>query len=527
MKLQIAILSSMCWVGAAHAQSASGGSIGGSTGGLISSDQFQNQIAVESAWWSQLGGSSLRNGNSPTNQTSGSILLDPDWISDGDGDLQLSFTPHASAVCDDERVYVLGLDQEFTHRLSSFDLNDGSMVWSSEIPFKLLDSWSSPSIDPHNNTIVVAAGFTLLAIDCLSGEQVWSIDLGMPLVNASPCVTDDLDCSDRVFLTDYSFSSGSLGMLYCVNVDPFDAVLNPYQPGELVWAAGLPGECSGNTPAYHDGVVYVSTADNGSGGAGHVLAFDARALMTPEPLWDTQNPQPIGFFSGVSVADGAVYASSYNFSGGQRSANTIKLRASDGQVQWSAPTVRTDAAPVILGDGRIVVSGGVPTSPSTFFSGSLPAIELIEDLGDSAVVLWDSFEATHEDLNTNGQWDQGEPYLSLGGWGHQPLVYRDRGSPKLLVGSMLPPTFNDPLTHAGSLHTIDLSKHPTESGFVISTQKDAGTTPALFGNRVLTTSSSGIASLHLSRAPITGSLIQQIRDVVDGHAPIESLRGNR
>lgn len=506
----------MYFVGVVFAQPIAGTPIG--------SGLFRDQIAVHPAWWSQLGGTPLHNGNHGTNQTGGAILGSPDWIAIGDGELELNFAPHAGVVCDDERVYALGFDQQFTHTIAAFNLSDGSLEWSSEIPFVLLDSWSTPTIDAENDTLLVATGFSLIAFDRYTGDEAWATNFGAPLVNASPCVSDDLGPSDRVFITDYSFSSGALGTLSCINVDPFDSIANPYQPGDIVWSVSLPGECSGNTPAYAEGVVYVSTADNGSGGAGHVLAFDATATSAPESLWDTANPQPIGFFSAVSLSDGFVYASSYNFNGGQRSANTIKLRASDGQLQWSVPTVRTDASPVILDNGNVIVSGGVPTSPATFFTGSLPAIELIEDYGSFAVVLWDSFEATHDDLNNSGSWDQGEPYVSLGGWGHHPLVFKDHGPAKLLVATMSPPTTGEPLTHGSELHTIDLSKHPAHQGFIISTQSGIGTTPALFGNQILSTSATGIASLHLHPEPITAPLIQRIRGVVDGHAPFDSVR---
>lgn len=516
LKLITTVLPAACWVGLVYGQP--------TLGTPVQSDAFRDQIAVEPSWWSQLGGSSLHNGDHGTNQTSGAILGDPDWISDGDGQLELDFTPHAGVVCDDERVYAVGYDQQFSHTIAAFNLSDGQMAWSQEIPFALLDSWSTPTIDSGNDTILVATGFSLLALDRYTGDEIWRFNFTSPLVNASPCVTDNLGPADRVFITDYSFSSGATGLLVCINVDPFDAVLNPYQPGDLVWSVNLPGECAGNTPAYDQGVVYVSTADNGSGGGGHVLAFDATSVNQPTPIWNTPNPQPFGFFSAVSIANGSVYASSYNFNGGQRSANTIKLRASDGALQWSVPTVRTDAAPVVLEDGRVLVSGGVPTSPASFFTGSLPAIELIQDLGNSAVVLWDSFESTHEDLNSNGFWDQGEPYLSLGGWGHHPLVFRNHGPAKLLVATMSPPTSGAPLTHGNALHTIDLSKYPNDPNFIISTQLGIGTTPALFGNRVLTTSSDGVTSLMLNPEPIVQPITERLRGVVDGDTPLRAMR---
>lgn len=479
-------------------------------------------INAELQPWSQLGGNATHN---TLPRTQGFILddLSPSgWNTTGDGDLELSFTPQAGVVADELNVYAVGLDQQFKHHLAAFDQQTGSLAWATDISFPLLDSWSTPAIDLNNDTIVVASGFTIAGLDRFTGDELWTTPLSTPIVNASPCLTQDLDGSNRLFITDYSFGSGALGSLICINIDP-ESSTNPYQPGEIIWTAPLPGECSGNTPAYEDGVVYVSTADNGFGGPGHVLAFDATSNSTPTPLWDTPNPQPVGFFSAVTVADGFVYASSYNFNGLQRSANTIKLEANTGTLQWSAPTVRTDAAPLILPNDRIIVSGGVPTSPTAFFTGSLPAIELIHDLGTSAVVAWDSFEATHDDINDSGTWDPGEPFLSIGGWGHQPIAFIASRRTMLLVGTMSPPTGFNPFSHGSDLHTIDLSKHPSDPDFVRSTITNAGTSPAIIHNSVFSTSNSGLTRVELStdsQSPATQA--QHIRAILDGQRPVGS-----
>ncbi len=477
-------------------------------------------VLIEQPWWSQLGGSSS---HSSIPFTQAELLDDPSWTSIGDESIELSFVPQAGVVADEVHVYAIGLDQSFARHLAAFDQESGDLIWSSEISFAILDSWSSPSIDPNNHSVIVASGFTIAAYDRFTGDELWCTPTSLPIVNASPCVTDDLDGTNRVFITDYSFGAGSTGSLICINLNP-STPTNPYEPGEVVWTASLPGDCSGNTPAYHEGIVYVATADNGSGGAGHILAFDATSTTTPSPIWDTPNPEPLGFFGGVTYHNGSIYASSYNFQGGQRSANTIKLNASTGALQWTVPTVRTNATPIILDNNRIIVSGGVPTSPSTIFTGSLPAIELIQDLGNSASVLWDTFEATHQDLNKSGSWDQGEPYLSIGGWGHHPIAMIASGNPRLIAGTMSPPTAFDPFTHAESLHTIDLSKHPTDPAFIISTQSFTGTSPALFNSRVFSTSNQGLSALNLINTPPPQPLAQQLRAIIDGRKPVSSLK---
>jgi len=490
---------------------------------IFSGDQSPGPIPLTPDWWTQLGGSSSHKGSSQTPQTSGAYLSSPNWVTTGDGSLALSFTPQSGVVADNMRVYAVGFDEQFDQHIAAFDQDNGELAWATEIPFSLLDSWSTPSIDTGNDTIILGTGFSVIALDRFTGDLQWTTSLTTPIVNASPCVTEDLGDSDRVFITDYSFSSGANGSLICINIDPASTV-NQYTPGDVVWTVQLPGDCSGNTPAYNNGVVYVSTADDGFGGPGHLLAFDATATASPSPIWDTTNPQPHGFYSAVTYVEDFIYASSYNFAGLQRSANTIKLDADSGQVVWSVPTVRTDASPLILQSGKILVSGGVPTSPSTLFTGSLPAIELIEDLGNSAVVLWDSFEATHDDLDQSGTWDQGEPFLSLGGWGHHPIAFINQRKTKLLVGTMTPPSGFNPFTHASGLHTIDLSKHPTDPGFIISSQPNAGNTPALVGNSIYTTSSTGLSVMTLHSTPQPLPLIERIRTLIDGRIPTGAFK---
>jgi len=446
--------------------------------------------------WTHLGGGPAHTGAPAPFPIKGADLGTPDWTATTDTRGPIAFAPQAGVVADDERVYASAQGA-----LAAYDATTGAPLWSASLQFPILDSWSTPTIDESTGVVIAASGFEVAAFDRVGGALAWSTDIGRPIVNASPTLYDAPGPADRVFITDYSFASGATGTLICINTGPFDALENPHAPGDIVWETTLPGETSGNTPAVHAGVVYVSTSDNGAAGPGLILAFNAGALSAPAPLWTATNPEPLGFFGPVAVRAGAVYASSYNFFGGQRSANTIKLDAHTGALIWTTPTVRTNTAPVIVGDANLIVSGGLPVSPAAPSFGAVPAIELIHDHGTAASLVWDSFGATHDDHDADGVWDPGEPFLSLGGWGHTPIALTIAGRPVLLVGTMDEPSAASPLTHGVSLNIIDLALHPSDPGFIVSTEPSAGTTPAIVGTRVFSTSAQGLKSFMLDSAP--------------------------
>ena len=314
-------------------------------------------------------------------------------------------------------------------------------------PAPLLDSWSTPAIDIQHHQLIIAIGNQLIALDTKTGAQSWSTPTNGIVVNASPIVTSDLGHNDRAFITNYSFGGGTPSKLTCINTDPFHAINNPYQPGEIVWQASLNGDSSGNTPAYSNGTVFVATASGSSSQAGLIHAFDATAITTPSPTWTFTNTINAGFFSGVSIAKGHLYASSYSFSGLQFNSNTVKVNKQTGQLAWSVPTNRTDATPIVLPSGDVIVSGGVPISSSDAlpFFGSLPSIQYIDDATE--VILWDSAIDTLDDANANGYWDRGESFLSLGGWTHQPIAFTNGNTPMLLVGTLPETTITSFISH--------------------------------------------------------------------------------
>jgi outer membrane protein assembly factor BamB len=416
-------------------------------------------------------------------------LSTPIWISDGDASTHLSFLPQSGIVATQSSLYALGYDTSnpSVDLLACFDQADGSLRWTAPVPFAILDSWSTPAIDLASDTVFVASGAFITAIDATSGALRWQSALDKPVVNASPVVTADLRSSDRLFITDYSFGSPDQGTLYCINIDAYHPVVNPYFPGERVWSVDLGGATSGNTPAYTRGKVFVSTAGSATN-HGLIHRFDARATTTPTPDWTTPNPLPIGFFSGVSVVGNAVYASSYSFSAGHHNSNTLKLDARNGALYWSAPSNRTDVAPLVLSDGRVLVSAGPPTGSFTFF-GSRPSIAMYNTFGE---LVWDSAIETHDDTNTNGAWEPGEAYLSVGGWTHLPILVEHNDTHLLYAGTLADPDTHGFYAPCAELRIIDLDRHPNDPGFVIEQFTGAGTTPAFARGRLFTIGDDGI-----------------------------------
>lgn len=372
--------------------------------------------------------------------------------------------------------------------LVAMDAETGEELWTAPVPAFVQNSWASPAADAENGTVLVGAGRELLALDAATGALRWSCQLQRDVVNASPLVTTDREPADRAFITDYD-GIGASGRLYCINVDPFDAAANPYEPGQIVWSVVL-GATSGNTPAYAAGVVYAASITDDSGWSpGIVRAFPAGATSPPAPLWTFENVKDAGFFGGVCVeaaaggAGGAfVYAASYATAGGQFSANLVKLDAATGSLVWSADANRTDATPIPLGDGRIALSTGVRGF------GSSPSVQLFRDDGGSASLLWDTAHDTWEDADGDGVLDIGE-FLLVGGWTVQP-VWGGGNSGRLYVGAA--PGAAAWYAPCTDLYALDLSKSPGEEGFAAERFVGAGSTPALAGGVLYTIGEAGL-----------------------------------
>jgi outer membrane protein assembly factor BamB len=429
--------------------------------------------------WTHFSGNALRSGSAMRAGPIPADLQSPAWIVNADeAGRPIAFNGQSGPVVSREFVYALGavrISGTTSHRVFAVDRRKGTVSWSSPVAPQYLTSFSSPAIDERNKTVIVASGNDVIALDMKTGAQKWKSELLLPVVNASPLVTSDLALRNRVFVTDFDGAEGG-GNLYCINVDPFVTNINPYSPGDIVWIVPLSGT-SGNTPAYYRRRVYVSTAGVYPVTRGEILAFDATARSAPAPIWRYENTLADGFFSGVTLNEDkgglAVFAATYAFFGNKRSASLMKINAEDGTLLWSVPSNRTSATPIVLEDGRIVLSTGLRGF------GTVPTTHVFRDQGASAVMSWDSCTNTWEDSDGDDIPDWGE-YLVVGGWSHQPsLQKRADGTPILFVGAL---SGNQTSNIACTLlHAINLDRlsSPNRSEWLLATYTGAGSTPAL------------------------------------------------
>lgn len=464
------------------------------------------------AQWSHYAGVPAR---IPLAASSAPDLAQPLWTTDQTASgSPIVFDAPAGPIVHSGRVFAPGTVAG-QPSLLAFDAATGAHLWDAPVPAPELDSWSTPAAD--GNAVLFGSGDLLIAFDTSTGAELWRTTLQLPIVNASPCITSDLGPADRVFLTDYdgSYSSFDGGSLYCINLDPFDPALNPYQPGEIVWRAATDAALSGASPAYHNGNVYIADAgDPFFGVAGRVHAFDATATASPAPLWSTDDPGGDAYFGGVSVSGGAVYAASYDFAGTQFSATLTKLDASTGSVVWSTPANRTSSVPIPLSDGRVLLSTGIDGF------GSIAALQLFTSTG---TLLWDSALDSWNDDGDNTP-EPGE-YLALGGWTHLPAVI-ETSSATLIATGTLPST--SLFSGYSQLSLLDLRFTPSDASFVRSSASGAANSPALSGGLLYTTGPGGLHA-YGSAAPsfdIDGSGAVTTEDLYAWHATPTDLDGD-
>ncbi|GJM18382.1 MAG: hypothetical protein DHS20C14_05950 [Phycisphaeraceae bacterium] len=459
--------------------------------GLGSSGATDTSIFAGVGRWTHFGGSAARRSRSRILQGGAGIpsLAAPEWIVEEDDQSRpIVFLSPSGVVLDESRAFVVGTI-DFQDHAIAVSRYSGDVVWTAPVPNAIFDSWATPAIDWRNRTMLIASSDTLTALDANTGATAWQTELEAFAVNASPAVTTDLGPRDRAFVTDFPTTPGAQGRLYCINVDPFDAAENPHLPGDIVWSVTLGGLTSGNTPAYAEGRVFVSTAGPGAVLRGEIRAFNARATEAPDPEWVFQNTIQTGFFSGVNVIGGSIFASSYSFTGDEFSANTVRVNAADGSLIWSTPSNRTDATPVVIGD-VVAVSSGLPNDDLLPSFGSFPTVQAF-DLTTGAL-LWDIATDTWTDLDNDEIRDPGE-FLSVGGWTHQPIATNTAGGARLIVGSM--PT-GTPLVFQPNnrLWVLDLDWNPIADPFppVVDVYDGAGSTPAFADGWVYTIGPDGL-----------------------------------
>ena len=443
------------------------------------------------AAWSSMGGDEAR---SAARRVEVGDLSSVRWVrGHTDAGLPIRYSPHAGIVATVwpvPRVFAAAVVDGQTRALA-IDAETGHIVWMTPIPPMAFDSWSSPVLDPRGGVVIYAAGSSVIALRTSNGAELWRTDLPGPPVNVSPLLTRDLGFANRLFVTDYGGFGGE-SSLFCINVSPYHETINPFNPGQIVWSTPI-GSSNGASPAYHDGVVYVCSTGLDGDGRGQIRAFDARSTTPPSPLWTFSNPIAEGFFGGLALREGHagpyVYAASYAFFGSFASANMVKVRARTGELVWSVPSNRTSSVPIVLEDGRIVLSSGL----SGF--GTVPMVQMFRDHGGWAEQLWNTAQGTWQDANQNGRLDSGE-YLAVGGWTTQPLLARGRtpgSTDRLIVGAI--PAGSGVTTAYTTLYELDLSKSPAQPGFVARQTPHAGSTAALLGAGVYSVGVGGLAAM--------------------------------
>ena len=356
----------------------------------------------------------------------------------------------------------------------AYDVFDGARRWATPIEKDLYDSWASPAVDVRNQTVLLGSGYRLFALDLETGAIEWERLLVRRIVNASPVVTSDLFNNDtlanRVFITDYD-GYGSDARLYAINVDPYDPPNNPYDPGEIVWTELLPG-ASGNTPAYDEGVVYVTSVGC------VVKALDAQTggLVWENDVDFSGYPQYSGFYAGLTIRDGHAYAASYVFYGTGNNSGLFKFDLTDGEIVWVAPCERTNSIPIVTDQGRIFLSAGIDGY------GSATKIQAFQDHGDTATQLWDTY------VDTGGG-------LIVGGWTHQPAYSRGylyAGTPPNQGGSSYG-AYTD-------LYVLDTTRTPAEPDFIVAHHARTGGSPALADGTLYSFGQDGLFALDPSPA---------------------------
>ncbi|MGD1915777.1 MAG: PQQ-binding-like beta-propeller repeat protein [Phycisphaerales bacterium] len=354
------------------------------------------------------------------------------WTFDADGEFE-SVGQSGPVISEDGVVVVLGWTGPDAFAFA-LDASDGRELWRTPIAPPEFLSWASPAVQGtiDDGLVAVASGFGIVGLDLADGSEIWSVDLGQRMVNASPAIVGD---PARVIVTTYAPAGG--GRLVSI-----DAV-----SGDVLGDEAF-GPTSGATPAVADGRVLVGDID------GVMYAFD----FALDSLWTIDAPLEEGFFGGPSIVDGAAYAPTYGFFGGRSNSIMAKYDAATGDELWTTACERTDAVPIVLDDGRIVLSGGIDGF------GSLATVQLFDASG---TMLWDLVTETWDDLNGNGEVDPGE-YLSYGGWDHQPAVLDTPDGPALLVGG-----------RGGGLALLDLNADPAGSEFVIDRTTLGGGAPAV------------------------------------------------
>ncbi|HEX5991538.1 MAG TPA: PQQ-binding-like beta-propeller repeat protein [Thermomicrobiales bacterium] len=235
--------------------------------------------------------------------------------------------------------------------LVALRLSDGRELWRAHIGDYV--ARATPALS--DNTLFVAAGYTLLAIDAETGKERWSVPLRFA-GSCSPVVE-----GDRVFvatqeghLSAFStqtgeeiwhyrnenllFGSPAVAEGVVVIADEAGAATAiDAESGRELWQRPLGGEAF-TTPAIARGVAFVAT---------NAPSLTALELNTGTQLWRRE----IGGESSPAAADGVV------FLGGDDQA-VRAIDATSGETRWSSPLGYAIRSSATLADDGVYIGSG-------------------------------------------------------------------------------------------------------------------------------------------------------------------------
>lgn len=388
------------------------------------------------------------------------------WVADADpqdSNYYVSFEGATEPIVYNGRIYLYAGyfepnaqsgQRDYTNsQIIAYDVNSGQILWTAKIDPAAWGSWSTPAIDAKHNTVLIGSGSfdengndspgKVYAINAATGAIVWSTQLDEIVVNASICTNKS---NSRAFITDCDF--GLSGKLYCINLDA---------NGQIIWSAQIGNTC-GNTPAYKNGAVYVSTAGDESG-RGNIFSFDAETDSIMQ-LWKFTNPDNDGFFGAVAVTnEGYLYTASCGFSGQQEDNSSLfKIDCNSGSLVWKTPAQATDCVPVVVGN-KIYLSGEYPVG--------ICKIKAYQDFGSSVIKLW-----------------QTSADSAVGGWDNQPVY----ANGKLYTGATSPRSYYDKFC------ILNTSLTPDDPNFITAqyTEKACGSSRAVTYDCIYATGTDGL-----------------------------------
>jgi outer membrane protein assembly factor BamB len=342
----------------------------------------------------------------------------------------------------DERIFVYARNTAGTgHEVLAFSEVDGRLLWSQTVGTAVQDSWSSPTVDTARSQVLMPSGYKVTALRADTGAIVWetTLNASLPIVNSSVCVV-----GDRAYITTQAPYSAA-GKVYVLNLNPAHPTL---AAGAIITSVALT-KSLGNEVAYDATLDRLLVTDYG----GYVRRWTTACAQD----WAFIVPTPSGTYgapaAGSAIDGDSVYFATYNYYGNGR---LFRVNKSTNTQVWMATAERTDSVPVVT-DSLVILSSGV-----TGF-GSTPKIQAFNKTTGTKVWEW----------------------TSAGYWTVFPIVVGHT----LFVGAKSSGGFYEACT---DLYALDLTKTPSDAGFVVGHYVGAGSSPAYANGNIYTIGAAGL-----------------------------------